>query len=183
MTAPRPPRTLHRAVVTGLGAVTPIGNTVDEFWEGLHSGRNGIGRGYRDLSRISHEPLGPEIQARERLSRLERDLARGRAQGGRGRVRRPRLDHARYYRPFRTAQHPVPGNARSGRPHAERTARHRPCAFRERSPSAGAVLRSRRHRPSVCRSARRAGGGWTRPRDRPTTRQRMPRASWAPRRP
>ncbi len=36
-------RTLHRAVITGLGAVTPIGNTTEEFWEGLHKGRNGIG--------------------------------------------------------------------------------------------------------------------------------------------
>jgi 3-oxoacyl-[acyl-carrier-protein] synthase II len=32
-----------RVVVTGLGAVTPIGNTPAEFWEGLLSGRNGIG--------------------------------------------------------------------------------------------------------------------------------------------
>ena len=33
---------LHRVVVTGLGAVTPIGNTVDEYWNGLTSGRNGV---------------------------------------------------------------------------------------------------------------------------------------------
>ncbi|WP_254564202.1 beta-ketoacyl-ACP synthase II [Oscillatoria sp. HE19RPO] len=32
-----------RVVVTGLGAVTPIGNTLQEYWEGLLSGRNGIG--------------------------------------------------------------------------------------------------------------------------------------------
>ncbi len=38
------PRTLHRAVITGLGAVTPIGNTTTEFWEGLQRGRNGISR-------------------------------------------------------------------------------------------------------------------------------------------
>lgn len=31
-----------RVVVTGLGAITPIGNTVPEYWEGLMSGRNGI---------------------------------------------------------------------------------------------------------------------------------------------
>jgi len=37
-------RTLHRVVVTGVGAITPIGNTANEFWEGLRSGRNGIGR-------------------------------------------------------------------------------------------------------------------------------------------
>jgi 3-oxoacyl-[acyl-carrier-protein] synthase II len=32
-----------RVVVTGLGAVTPIGNTLAEYWDGLLSGRNGIG--------------------------------------------------------------------------------------------------------------------------------------------
>ena len=33
---------LKRVVVTGLGAITPIGNTLAEYWEGLMSGRNGI---------------------------------------------------------------------------------------------------------------------------------------------
>ncbi|MDP2327637.1 MAG: beta-ketoacyl-ACP synthase II [Dehalococcoidia bacterium] len=37
-------RTIHRVVVTGVGAVTPIGNTGEAFWEGLRSGRNGVGR-------------------------------------------------------------------------------------------------------------------------------------------
>ncbi|MBD0268467.1 MAG: beta-ketoacyl-ACP synthase II [Cyanobacteria bacterium Co-bin8] len=32
-----------RVVVTGMGAITPIGNTLAEYWEGLTSGRNGIG--------------------------------------------------------------------------------------------------------------------------------------------
>lgn len=32
-----------RVVVTGVGAITPIGNTPDEYWEGLITGRNGIG--------------------------------------------------------------------------------------------------------------------------------------------
>ena len=34
---------LKRVVVTGQGAITPIGNTLAEYWEGLLSGRNGIG--------------------------------------------------------------------------------------------------------------------------------------------
>ncbi|WP_448598641.1 beta-ketoacyl-ACP synthase II [Thermoleptolyngbya sp.] len=34
---------LKRVVVTGLGAITPIGNTLAEYWDGLMSGRNGIG--------------------------------------------------------------------------------------------------------------------------------------------
>lgn len=37
-------RTIHRALITGMGAVTPIGNDLEEYWEGLRSGRNGIGR-------------------------------------------------------------------------------------------------------------------------------------------
>jgi len=35
---------LNRVVVTGLGAITPIGNTLAEYWEGLLSARNGIAR-------------------------------------------------------------------------------------------------------------------------------------------
>ena len=33
----------RRVVVTGLGAVTPIGNNVEEFWQGIQEGRVGIG--------------------------------------------------------------------------------------------------------------------------------------------
>ena len=33
----------RRVVVTGLGAVTPIGNTVEEFWDGIKEGKVGIG--------------------------------------------------------------------------------------------------------------------------------------------
>ncbi|MBT8178905.1 MAG: beta-ketoacyl-[acyl-carrier-protein] synthase II, partial [Eudoraea sp.] len=32
---------LKRVVVTGLGALTPIGNTKDEYWEGLRTGKSG----------------------------------------------------------------------------------------------------------------------------------------------
>lgn len=32
----------RRVVVTGLGAVTPIGNTTDEFWNALLRGENGV---------------------------------------------------------------------------------------------------------------------------------------------
>jgi 3-oxoacyl-[acyl-carrier-protein] synthase II len=32
-----------RVVVTGLGALTPIGNTADEFWSSLVQGRSGVG--------------------------------------------------------------------------------------------------------------------------------------------
>ena len=32
---------LKRVVVTGLGALTPIGNNIEEYWEGLRNGRSG----------------------------------------------------------------------------------------------------------------------------------------------
>jgi 3-oxoacyl-[acyl-carrier-protein] synthase II len=35
---------MKRVVVTGLGAVTPIGNDVDSFWNGLISGKSGAGK-------------------------------------------------------------------------------------------------------------------------------------------
>lgn len=33
---------MERVVVTGMGAVTPIGNDIPSFWEGLKTGKNGI---------------------------------------------------------------------------------------------------------------------------------------------
>ena len=35
---------MHRVVVTGMGAVTPIGNTAPEFWENLVAGVSGVDR-------------------------------------------------------------------------------------------------------------------------------------------
>jgi len=32
---------LKRVVVTGMGALTPIGNTLSEYWEGLLNGTSG----------------------------------------------------------------------------------------------------------------------------------------------
>jgi 3-oxoacyl-[acyl-carrier-protein] synthase II len=33
----------RRVVITGLGGITPLGNTAPEFWEGLKAGRSGVG--------------------------------------------------------------------------------------------------------------------------------------------
>jgi 3-oxoacyl-[acyl-carrier-protein] synthase II len=32
----------HRVVITGMGAITPLGNTVGQFWDGLVAGRSGV---------------------------------------------------------------------------------------------------------------------------------------------
>ena len=34
----------RRVVVTGLGIISPVGNSVDEFWNSLIAGKSGIGR-------------------------------------------------------------------------------------------------------------------------------------------
>jgi 3-oxoacyl-[acyl-carrier-protein] synthase II len=36
-------RSIPRVVITGVGAVTPIGNTVAEYWQGMMEGRSGAG--------------------------------------------------------------------------------------------------------------------------------------------
>lgn len=41
---------MKRVVVTGLGAITPIGNTVKDFWKGLVSGKNGVA----EITRFDH---------------------------------------------------------------------------------------------------------------------------------
>lgn len=33
---------MNRVVITGMGAVTPVGNSVDTYWESLKAGKNGI---------------------------------------------------------------------------------------------------------------------------------------------
>ena len=33
---------IHRVVITGIGAVTPIGNDIDEYLVGLQTGTNGV---------------------------------------------------------------------------------------------------------------------------------------------
>ena len=69
-------RTIHRALITGMGAVTPIGNDIEKYWEGLRTGRNGIGRvtqwdASADLVQIAGEVKGFDIEPY-----LERKVAR-----------------------------------------------------------------------------------------------------------
>lgn len=60
----------RRVVVTGLGAVTPIGNTVDEFWTGVRTGKTGIGPITRFDAEGYKAQLAAEVKdfnARERM--------------------------------------------------------------------------------------------------------------------
>jgi 3-oxoacyl-[acyl-carrier-protein] synthase II len=53
------PRGDRRVVVTGMGAVTPLGNDVATFWEGLVAGRSGIDRiASFDPSRVDSKVAG-----------------------------------------------------------------------------------------------------------------------------
>ncbi|MGQ4647483.1 beta-ketoacyl-ACP synthase II [Lyngbya aestuarii] len=69
-----------RVVVTGLGAITPIGNNLTEYWEGLLSGRNGIGLitlfdPSRHVCRIAGEVKGydpHEYMDRKEAKRMDR---------------------------------------------------------------------------------------------------------------
>jgi 3-oxoacyl-[acyl-carrier-protein] synthase II len=71
---------LKRVVVTGLGAITPIGNTLAEYWQGLLSGRNGIGpitlfEASRHDCRIAGEVKGFDPQVymdRKEAKRMDR---------------------------------------------------------------------------------------------------------------
>lgn len=57
-----------RVVVTGLGAVTPIGNNVGDFWDGLMAGRSGVTR----ITRF--DPEGCDCQIAAEIKDLDYDL-------------------------------------------------------------------------------------------------------------
>ncbi len=47
----------HRVVITGIGAITPLGSDVPSLWQGLLAGKSGIGR----ISRFDSSPLPVHI--------------------------------------------------------------------------------------------------------------------------
>ncbi len=74
----------RRVVVTGLGALTPLGNTAEEFWTGLVQGRSGIGpitkfdAGERDANGEYRYPtrIAGEVRGFDPLRYVDRKEAR-----------------------------------------------------------------------------------------------------------
>lgn len=67
---------MRRVVVTGLGALTPLGNTVQEYWEGLVAGRSGAAPITRfDASRFRTR-FAAEVKGFDPENHLDRKEAR-----------------------------------------------------------------------------------------------------------
>ena len=67
---------MKRVVVTGLGAVTPLGNDVQTFWDGLINGRNGIDYiTYFDTSAYKYK-LAAEVRNFDPLRFMDKNSAR-----------------------------------------------------------------------------------------------------------
>lgn len=67
---------MERVVVTGMGAVTPLGNSAEEFWDGLKQGKNGIG----PLTKFDGEAIdvhvAGEVREFEAKKVMDRKLAK-----------------------------------------------------------------------------------------------------------
>jgi 3-oxoacyl-[acyl-carrier-protein] synthase II len=66
----------NRVVITGLGAITPVGLSVSAFWESLIAGRSGVGRITRfDPANIEVQ-IGAEVKDFEPTNYIDRKEAR-----------------------------------------------------------------------------------------------------------
>lgn len=67
---------MKRVVITGMGAITPVGNSVPEFWESLVNGKNGIDTiTYFDVSELKFK-LAAEVKNFDAIERLGKMTAR-----------------------------------------------------------------------------------------------------------
>jgi len=67
---------LKRVVVTGLGALTPIGNNIEEYWDGLKSGKSGCANiTYFDVEKFKTK-FACEIKNYDPLNHFDRKEAR-----------------------------------------------------------------------------------------------------------
>ncbi|MCI9216641.1 MAG: beta-ketoacyl-ACP synthase II [Dorea sp.] len=66
----------RRVVVTGLGAVTPVGNTVPEFWNSIRAGKVGIGKITRFDTSNYKVKLAAEVRDFNAKERMDAKAAR-----------------------------------------------------------------------------------------------------------
>lgn len=67
---------LQRVMITGMGALTPIGNTVEEYWKNLIAGRSGVARIAKfDPGEFSSQIAG-EVKGFQPLDYMDRREAR-----------------------------------------------------------------------------------------------------------
>jgi 3-oxoacyl-[acyl-carrier-protein] synthase II len=65
-----------RVVITGLGVVSPVGNTVEEFWEALKNGKSGAGKISRfDVSNYTTQ-IAAEVKGFDPLNYIDKKEAR-----------------------------------------------------------------------------------------------------------
>lgn len=67
---------MKRVVVTGIGAVTPVGNNVPDFWEALKNGKNGIGHITRFDASESKFKLAAEVKDFDPTTYMEKLAAK-----------------------------------------------------------------------------------------------------------
>lgn len=69
-------RDLKRVVITGMGAVTPLGNSVDEFWKNLLAGKSGVGLITRFDTTQFKTKFAAEVKGFEASNYFEKNEAR-----------------------------------------------------------------------------------------------------------
>ena len=67
---------MRRVVVTGIGAVTPVGNNVPDFWESLKNGKNGISPITRYDTSESKYKLAAEVKDFDPTTYMEKMAAK-----------------------------------------------------------------------------------------------------------
>ena len=141
----------RRVVVTGMGAVTPLGNDVETTWANLLAGKRGAGR-----SRVRHDRLPGPLRLRAEGFRSEA-VDRPQAGAAHGPVRAD--DHSRR----RGRRRRTPGSNR----------RRRPTASALRSPRGSAGSRRSRTATTSCSTAGPTGSTRSRSRDHPEHGRRL----------
>ena len=67
---------MNRVVITGMGAITPIGNDIETFWKNLIAGKNGIGKITHFDTEGFKATLAAEVKEFEPTDYIEKKEAR-----------------------------------------------------------------------------------------------------------